>query len=199
MDRHALIHSDEKRYKCESCAYSCRRRQDLPKHRAAMHSGKPYAKVREQRVEDYFRSISVAFRREFVINLREGRPRKFVRLDFLIPAHFGWICFEVDERQHRDRDIGYECSRMLAIRDQLVRRHPHARVSFVRYNPDPYKQGDQIVRPSGDEREAQIRDALAYSPAGSMTVTYLFYAMCNGWPAIAQSADYSLKEYVVRA
>jgi len=140
--------------------------------------------------------MGVPYEREVVIRFPGTTlaARKFARVDLFWRTHFGAIILEVDEYAHCGSRYGieYECQRMLLIHQQLAGKiagHLH----IIRYNPHPIR-GEPA--PTNEEREEQIRLALAYEPVDELTITYLFYHLRDGYPEIALSPEYTLKGHI---
>ena len=112
LDRHRLVHVEEKHIQCPHCTYRCRRRQDLQKHIVAMHSGRPRSKRHEEACCALLSEIGVSYEREVVVNFTSPAKRKYARVDFFWRAAFGAVVFEVDEYAHSGYDVEYECTRM---------------------------------------------------------------------------------------
>ena len=195
LDIHMLLHEDEKRIDCPHCHYRCRRSTDLKRHLLSMHSGKPRRKRSEEACCGLLAQMGVSYEREVVIRFPCAlAARKFARVDLFWRTHFGAVVFEVDEYAHCGSRYGieYECQRMLLIHQQLsgkIAGHLH----IIRYNPHPIR-GEPA--PTNEEREKHIRLALAYEPVDELTITYLFYHLKDGYPEIALSPEYTLKEYI---
>ena len=138
--------------------------------------------------------MGVPYEREVVIRFpcNTVAARKFARVDLFWRTHFGAIILEVDEYAHTGYGIQYECQRMLLIHQQLSEKiggHLH----IIRYNPHPIRGGPA---PTDEEREEQIRLAMSYEPVDELIITYLFYHLKDGYPEIALSPEYTLKEHI---
>ncbi len=140
--------------------------------------------------------MGVPYEREVVIRFPGAThaARKFARVDLFWRTQFGAIILEVDEYAHCGSRYGieYECQRMLLIHQQLAGKiagHLH----IIRYNPHPIR-GEPA--PTNEEREEQIRLAMSYEPVDELTITYLFYHLKDGYPEIALSPEYTLKEHI---
>ena len=135
-----------------------------------------------------------------VIRERSGREFHFsgetqIRAGgFFWRAAFGAVVFEVDEYAHSGYDVEYECTRMSLIH-KAISAKPGGRIHMIRYNP-------HLIRgkrsPSKEEREGQLRIALAYEPCGAgLTITYLFYHLTHeGYPEIALTPGPTLKSCI---
>ena len=197
LDRHLVIHADERPHECPYCCFKGRRKQDVRVHMRCMHSGKPRRKRKEEDVAQLFDSLAFPFYREFTVRILAG-PRKRARLDFKLDMPWGWLVFEVDEMQHSQYPVGYECFRMTAIYSEFSRQMQGRHcLHIVRYNPDPWRQGDGIIRPSCDERKKMICAALAFVPDTRFAITYLFYRGQGEFPDIIEHPEFSLKQHVL--
>ena len=163
-----------------------------------MHTGRPRKKKREEDVAHLFdTSCSIPYVREFSISFFGG-AKKYARLDFLMEVPFGWIIFEVDERQHQQYPVNYECQRMALIFAEFSRRFHEKRLHIIRYNPDAYKEGGMVVKPTVEERAARILGAIDHTPEDRFTITYLFYKAKHGLPEITYDEEYTLRQHVRR-
>ena len=197
LDRHLVVHTDEKPYKCPHCMFRGRREQDVKVHIRCMHTGKPRRKRREEAVAELLNALSLPFDREFTIRIVAG-PRKAARVDFKIEMPWGWLVLEVDEMQHSQYPVSYECSRMAAIYTEFAREHEASRLHIVRYNPDPWRQGCAIVKPSSEERANMLRAALEFVPDTNFAITFLYYrGGGDSLPDIVDHPDFALKEHVL--
>lgn len=198
LDRHMLCHGQEKPFACSQCGYTCRRKQDLVCHVAAMHdSSKARRKRHEELVAQLFCSLRVTFTREFTVRVCTFGSRKSARIDFQISFPWGWLLFEVDEYAHTRYSIQDECMRMAAIATYLRQSAPGLRLHIVRYNSHAFKKdGGVIVKPTQEERVASIKECLAYVPETDFVITYLYYRSNDGRPAITSDPEYTLQEYV---
>lgn len=196
MDIHVPIHSEERPFKCDLCEYRTKRKSDLSIHRRCMHSEHaPRKKKREEDVSLLLDRFSITYRREFTISFRQS-ARRFARIDFFIEKPFGWIVFEVDERQHSQYKVDYECQRMASI-FQGFKNRCNGNLHVIRYNPDPYKTKDgKIVKAHPEERTRAILEAIRHEPQVPLTITYLFYRSGDDGPEIALHPDYSLRQHV---
>ena len=192
LDVHMRIHRDERPFKGELCEYRTKRQADIAIHHRCMH-GKyaPRKKKREEDVAVLFDTLSIRYVREFSISF-SGCARKYARLDFLMEVPFGWVILEVDERQHSQYAVSYECQRMALIFAEFSKRC-NGNLHIIRYNPDAYKEHGLVVKPTQEERAEEIRRAIEHVPEARFTITYLFYRLTNGWPEIASHADYTLQ------
>ena len=154
---------------------------------------------REEDVAQIFDRNTIRYSREFSISF-SGQARKYARLDFLLEVGFGWVIFEVDERQHSQYEVSYECQRMALVFAEFIKRCEGKKLHIIRYNPDPYKDSHGlVVKPTPEEREGEIRRAIQYVPEEArFTITYLFYRLRDGLPEITYDAEYSLREHVRR-
>jgi hypothetical protein len=164
-----------------------------------MHTGRPRKKKREEDVAILFDTLAIRYVREFSISFC-GRARKYARLDFLMEVPFGWVIFEVDERQHSQYAVSYECQRMGLVFAEFTKRCP-GNLHIIRYNPDAYKEHGLVVKPTQEKRASEIRRAIEHVPEAEarLTITYLFYRSNEGWPEIAYDEDYTLRGHVRRA
>ena len=118
LERHLLCHEDYKPISCSVCGYKCKRKQDLIRHTRAMHSAqRPWRKIHEDTIASIFKSMHIAFTREFVIKANTFAGRKSARIDFDIQMRWGFLLFEVDEMQHSSYRVSHEVQRMEALRD----------------------------------------------------------------------------------
>ena len=195
LERHILCHSDVMHYGCTLCGYKCRRKQDLDRHLRTMHSGKPRRKRHEEFLATFFSTLKVTFTREFTVKAPTFGGRKSARVDFYIPMPWGWLLVECDEMQHCMYRIADENRRMMAIREYHRERFPNDRLHIVRYNSHAYKQDGEIKKPSQQERYLSIEACISYVPE-DFTITYLYYRLANGQPAITLDPDFSLRDYV---
>ena len=198
LDVHVRIHSDERPFKCDLCEYRTKRKSDLPIHCKCMHSKHaPRKKKREEDVALMFDSLSITYRREFMISFQRC-ARKYARLDFLIDVPFGWIILEVDERQHFQYQVSSECQRMALIFSEFSRRCQGS-LHIIRFNPDAYKGKDgRVIKSTQEERTEAIRKAIDHVPQAQFMITYLFYRSSDGWPEITSHPDYTLRQHVRR-
>ena len=197
LDRHMLCHKDEKAFACSLCGYTCKRRQDLVCHVAAMHDPAKIGRKRhEELVARLFCSLRVSFTREFTIRVRTFGSRTSARIDFHINMPWGWLLFEVDEMAHNKYSISEECMRMAAIANHLKQNSPGMKLHIVRYNSHAFKQDGVVCKPSQEERVESIKANLAYVPDSDFVITYLFYRSANGRPAVTLDAEYTLQHYV---
>ena len=197
LDRHMLCHSDDKPIVCDHCGYACKRKHDLVCHARAMHDSNDMPRKRhDARVASFFSSLDLTFTREYTVKVPTFGGRKFARADFHIPMVWGDVLFECDELQHCMHSVRDECQRMAAICDYHRQRHPNRRLHIIRYNPNAYKQGGIVVKPTADEQTASIAACLAYVPESDIEITYLFYRTAGGMPAITTDPQYTLRSYV---
>ena len=198
LDVHMRTHSDERPFKCNFCEYTTKRKSDLTTHHKCMHTGRARKKRREEDVAHFFDTQSMRYVREFNLSFT-SRPRKYARLDFLLEVPFGWVIFEVDERQHSQYALSYECQRMASVLAEFTRMHEGKKLHIIRYNPDAFKGfHGLVIKPSQQERERAIRRAIEHVPDVHFTITYLFYRAIEGWPEIMYNEQYSLHEHVRR-
>ena len=195
LERHMLCHQ-EATLMCDQCGYKCRRKQDLARHVRAMHTGKVRRRRHEEFIATLFRNVGVIFIREFVIRVATYAGRKFARIDFYIEMAWGDLYVECDEAQHQVIAIGDECKRMAAIWWHHRQCKPDRRLHIVRFNPTAYKEDGRIERATEDEQKESLLQALAYVPEAPFTISYLFYRVVNGQPAVTLDTDYTLREYV---
>ena len=120
---------------------------------------------------------------------------KFARIDFFIQRPRGWLLVECDEMQHCTYSQSDECQRMTAIWKYHRQRFPDDRLHIVRFNPNAYKEGGVVKKPSEEERMTCIRACLSYVPEKPFVVTYMFYRLVEGVPAITLDPAYTLREY----
>ena len=119
LDRHMVVHKEEKSIQCPYCTYRCRRRMDVKKHIACMHSGKPRRKKVEESCCSLLAGMNVPFEREVVVHFLQPAPRRYARVDLFWKTAFGAIIFEVDEWAHSSGySVQYECMRK--ERNQLL-------------------------------------------------------------------------------
>ena len=196
LDRHTLCHSDEMHFGCSLCGYRCRRKQDLDRHVRAMHSGKVRRKRHEESLAIFFSTLQVPFTREFTVKAATFGGRSFARIDFLIQMAWGWLLVECDEMQHCMYSISDECRRMAAIREYHRQRFPDDCLHILRYNSHNYKQDGVVKKPSEQERMARVQACLSYVPESDFVITYLFYRLAEGVPAVTLHPEFSLREYV---
>ena len=105
---------------------------------------------------------------------------------------------EVDEMLHSQYPVSYECFRMAAIYSEFNRKHEGASLHIVRYNPDPWRQDNAIVKPTAEERTNMLRAALAFVPDTKFAITYLYYrGGGDSLPDIVDHPDFALKEHVL--
>ena len=138
MDRHMLVHAETKPLQCPHCKYRCKRRMDLNKHLASMHSGNSRRKHHEEVTCALLAELGVVFEREVVVHFPVPARRKYARVDVFWRTTFGAVIFEVDEYAHRAYEVEYECQRMILIQKALSAKlggHLH----IVRYNPHPIR------------------------------------------------------------
>ena len=102
---------------------------------------------------------------------------------------------ECDDMQHCMYSIADECRRMMAIREDHREHFPNDRLHIVRYNSHAYKQDGVMKKPSEQERKSSIGACISYVPE-DFTITYLYYRLANGQPAITLDPDFSLRDYV---
>ena len=87
---------------------------------------------------------------------------------------------------------------MAAIYSEFHRKHEGAALHIVRYNPDPWRQGSAIVKPSSEERADMLRAALEFVPETNFAITFLYYrGGGDSLPDIVDHADFALKEHVL--
>ena len=195
LDRHMLCHEDLKPFACSECGYTCRRKQDLVDHVAAMHDpNKKGRKRHEELVAQLFYSLRVTFTREFTIRVCTFGSRKSARIDFQISMSWGWLLFEVDEMAHSKYSISDECKRMAAIATYV--RQKGLSVHIVRYNSHAFRQDGVVRKPTQEERLASIKESLAYVPETDFVITYLYYRLSDGRPTITLDPEYTLQPYV---
>ena len=199
LDVHMRTHLEERPFKCQLCEYTTKRKADLAIHHKCMHTGRPRKKKREEDVAQIFDRNTIRYSREFNIPF-SGEARKYARLDFLLEVGFGWVIFEVYERQQSQYEVSYECQRMALVFAEFIKRCEGKKLHIIRYNPDPYKDSHGlVVKPTPEEREGEIRRAIQYVPEEArFTITYLFYRLRDGLPEITYDAEYSLREHVRR-
>ena len=149
LDRHMLVHVEEKPIQCLHCNYSCKRRWDLHKHIVAMHSGKPRRKLHEEHACALLSEIGIAFQMEVIVHFPCPAKRKYARVDFFWRTTFGSVVFEVDEYAHRGYDVEYECQRMALIQ-RTISAQIGGCLHIIRYNPHPIR-GKKA--PTKEERE----------------------------------------------
>jgi len=187
-----LVHDEEKRFKCPQCNYHCKRLMDIKKHLVCMHSGRPRRKRCEEDCCATLSEMRVPYQREVVVKFHvPTAPRRFARIDLFWQTPFGAIAFEVDEYAHKGYSVEYECQRMALIFEEFSQKF--GRLHIIRYNPHPIR-GEP--HPTKEEREEQIELALSYEPLLPLTISYLFYHMKDGFPEIALSPQYTLKDHV---
>ena len=63
LDRHMLVHAEEKPIQCPHCNYRCRRNMDLRKHIISMHTGRPRRKRSEEALCALLSEMGVPFKR----------------------------------------------------------------------------------------------------------------------------------------
>ena len=197
LDRHMLVHQEEKRIQCPHCNYCCRRLMDLRKHIVSMHSGRPRRKRYEESCCALLSEMSVPYQREVTIQFPCPAKRKYARVDIFWRTPFGSVIFEVDEYAHRGPryDVEYECQRMALIHSTISAKLGGC-LHIIRYNPHPIRGKPA---PTREEQECSIRSALAFEPASGvdLVITYLFYHLTeDGYPEIAMRPEYTLKEHV---
>ena len=196
LDRHMLVHEEEKQIQCPQCSYRCRRRMDLNKHSVAMHSGKPRRKRHEEAACTLLSEIGIIYEREVVVRFPCPAERKYARVDLLWRTSFGSVVFEVDEYAHRGSrySVQYECQRMALIH-RTISDNLGGSLHIIRYNPHPIRGKPA---PTTQDREGQIRSALAHTPSSAgLTITYLFYHTTGeGYPEISLRPGYSLKQHI---
>jgi hypothetical protein len=194
LDRHMVVHDEEKHFQCAECHYSCRRLMDIRKHVVSMHTGRPRRKRSEEACCSLLSEMRVPFEREVVIRFQfPSAPHKFARVDIFWQTGFGAILFEVDEYAHKGPRycIDYECQRMSLIFEALSKKF--SRIHIIRYNPHPVRG---LRKPTDEERKEQIRLALSLDPQRPLTISYLFYHMRDGFPEISLSPLYTLREHI---
>ena len=84
---------------------------------------------------------------------------------------------------------------MTAIWEYYRQRFPDDRLHIVRYNSHAYKQDGVIKKPSDQERMTRIQACLSYVPESPFVVTYIFYRLVGGVPAVTLDPAYTLREY----
>ena len=196
LDRHMLCHSDEMQFGCALCGYRCRRKQDLDRHMRTMHSGKRRRKQHEEFLATLFSTLQITFTREFTVKASTFGGRKSARIDFFMQMPWGWLLIECDEMQHCTYNISEECLRMTAIWEYHRQRFPSDRLHILRYNSNNYKEDGVVKKPSEQERLTRIQACLEYVPESDFVITYLFYRLAEGVPAVTLDPEYSLREYV---
>jgi len=98
------------------------------------------------------------------------------RPDFIITTEWGNIVLEVDEFQHRRTNYPCECeiTRMKQIYFDIGSSY----LSYIRYNPDPYKPSYSIQFPELkrlDFLTRKIKELTLNKPENPCEVLYLFY------------------------
>lgn len=193
LQRHMLLHGN-KDIACPHCHYKTCRREDLRRHIASMHAGKPRRKRYEEQVCVMLETLQVPYIREVVVRFSDQEfRRKFARIDFYWLNGETAVCFEVDEWAHLCAyNITEECKRMWLVYENLTK-HGYRGVHFIRYNPHAPRGSSY----SEGLRANCVRNAIAHVPEG-LCITYLFYHMEGDMPRIASSPDYTLQKYVRR-
>ena len=196
LDRHMLCHDDNKPISCSVCGYTCKRRQDLIRHRKAMHSAdKPRRKRHEDTVASIFVDLGVRFTREFVVNVRTFAERRSARIDFYIQTAWGFLLFEVDEMQHSSYRVLHEMQRMQALQEYHQQRYPDLYIHIVRYNSHAYKQDGEVKRPTLEDRAAKIRECLEYQPKEQFEISYVYYRTNSGTLAVSEHPEFILRQH----
>ena len=197
LDRHMLVHQEEKRIQCPHCNYRCRRLMDLRKHIVSMHSGRPRRKRYEESCCALLSEMSVPYQREVTIQFPCPAKRKYARVDLFWRTVFGSVIFEIDEYAHRGAGyhLEYECQRMEMIHSTISGKIGGC-LHIIRFNPNPVRGK---ATPTREEHRDSIRSALAFVPPSGvhLVITYLFYhARDDGYPEIVMRPEYTLKEHV---
>ena len=197
LDRHMLVHEEEKHIQCPRCNYRCRRLMDLKKHIVSMRTGRPLRKRYEEACCALLSEMSVPYEREVTIQFPCSAKRKYARVDIFLRTAFGTVIFEVDEYAHRGSryDVEYECQRMALIHSTISAKFGGC-LHIIRYNPHPVRGK---AAPTKEEQEDSIRSTLAFEPPSgtALVITYLFYhARDDGYPEIVMRPEYTLKEHV---
>ena len=195
LDRHMLVHQEEKHIQCPHCNYRCRRLMDLKKHVVSMHTGRPRRKRYEEACCALLSEMGVPYEREVTIQFPCPAKRKYARVDIFWRTAFGSVILEVDEYAHRGYDVEYECQRMALIHSTISAKVGGC-LHIIRYNPHPVR-GKQ--KPTREDQESLIRSALAFEPPSgvALVITYLFYhARDDGYPEIVMRPEYTLRDHV---
>ena len=119
-------------------------------------------------------------------------------VDFVIPAHWGYVLVEVDEDQHRSYDLSCDVRRDFDVAAAISLGSGH-KLRTIRYNPDSYRIAGVAQKTSKAARmEALMRNINAEEPAGFERV-FLFYdsespaavlpQVAASWDAIAREVS----------
>ena len=165
LDEHARIaHQDVRPHACTECDRRFHKAADLKKHQAIhARKGFVYRSSREERVARLLEEEGLAFEREVRVDFEGGG---LARLDFLLRMDWGLCALEVDEGAHCLREQAEEAERMLKVRAR------HAKLRFVRYNPDCFGVGGQLAEVPQSERHARLLRAVREPPRQDLTQAF---------------------------
>ena len=149
---------------------------------------------------------NIHFKREHHISYscEEDIENSYARVDFAIEhtdinGTFGVIFLEIDEKQHEDRMLSCEVSRMAKILEILTLQGNTLPIRFIRYNPHAFKQDNETQRITQKQRHATLIDTIVTTTFTThFSVKYLFFSTYNNIPIILNDSEYNdnFKQFV---
>ena len=141
------------------------------------HGGDTYpAFTRPSALEQVARFLTgnrIAFEREATFNLCGEDTLAFV--DLAVWRDFGTVIIQVDEHQHKNHSVSCEAACMLNIFAEQLKQGKAGKVHIIRFNPDAYQRGEQLVTTALNQRWSRLARAIQHQPVQQYSVTYLYY------------------------
>ena len=141
------------------------------------HGGDTYpAFTRPSALEQVARFLTgnrIAFEREATFNLCGKDILAYV--DYAVYRDFGTVIIQVDEHQHKNHSVPCEAETMLNIFAEQLKQGKAGKVHIIRFNPDAYQRGGQLVTTTLNQRLSRLVQAIQHQPVQQYSVTYLYY------------------------
>ena len=131
-------------------------------------------KVEEERIENLLILHGIEFRREVHISFCnvDGKQQAFARIDFIVTMNGIDFLLEIDEGQHRDRQIVCEVTRMIDV----MRVRGEDKYIWLRFNPNCFRINNVVQKVSRSKREAHLIDVIKnWVWDGTTKIKYMYY------------------------
>lgn len=148
-------------------------------------------KTKEAKIAKFLGTKGVIFAREVRVPFCETSGQRLrpapdapgsARLDFYIELDTHRVILEVDEQQHwedsRNRfnyTVSCEQRRVMEIKKSVAQAGNSRKTKFIRFNPDAYRRGEQLLKLSFETRMQVLEDCIREPPTTEFSVEYLFY------------------------
>lgn len=159
----------------------------------------------EEPVEKLLKNRKIRFQREMRVNFSNNDSgRLYARVDFHIMKRnengkiIGHIVLEVDEHQNVDYIMEEELIRMIQVSNSFKYNDKGLKIYWIRYNASEYYVDVTQASPNFKAANEQLLNAIANAAFKKpISISYLYYDVTNGLPAIFSQIKLSGSYYRV--